>query len=196
VDYISMASEEACTLSLGRSCKAKAKAKAKHRLFLAEYAEHVRARDAAQERRAELLEVGFNTAWHNPTASDSSPWADMGNLDATAERVVHSDTRREVSTSMAAGIGVPCTECHTQHRGVCTYHDLLLADLVHLKLFASNFVPLRPEFNWLLGALWEVIISIQRSLAYGPVTPGKFRELRASVVRVREQCYLYVLEGA
>jgi hypothetical protein len=191
-----MASEEACTLSLGRSCKAKAKAKAKHRLFLAEYAEHVRARDAAQERRAELLEVGFNTAWHNATASESSPWADMGNLDATAESVVHSDTRREVSTSMAAGIGVPCTECHTQHRGVCTYHDLLLADLVHLKLFASNFVPLRPEFNWLLGALWELMFTIQRNLAYGEVTPEKFRELRASVVRVREQCYLHVPDGA
>ena len=191
-----MASEEACTPSLGRSCKAKAKAKAKHRLFLAEYAEHVRARDAAQERRAELLEVGFNTAWHNATASDSSPWADMGNLDATAESVVHSDTRREASTSIAAGIGPPCTECHTQHRGVCAYHDLLLADLVDLKLFASNFAPLRPEFNWLLGPLWELMFTIQRNLAYGEVTPEKFRELRASVVRVREQCYLYVPEGA
>ena len=191
-----MASEEACTLSLGRSCKAKAKANAKHRLFLAEYAEHVRARDAAQESRAELLEVGFNMAWHNAAASDSSPWADMGNLDATAESVVHSDTRRAVSTSMAAGIGVPCTECHTQHRGVCTSHDLLLADLVHLKLFASNFAPLRPEFNWLLRALWELMFTIQRNLAHGEVTQEKFRELRASVVRVREQCYLYVPDGA
>ena len=191
-----MASEEACTLSLGRSCKAKAKPKANDRLFRAEYAEHVRARDAAQERRAELLEVGFNTAWHNAAASESSPWADMGDLDATAESDVHSDTRREASTSIAAGIGPPCTECHTQHRGVCTYHDLLLADIVHLKLFLSNFVPQRPEFNWLLGALWEVILTIQRSLAYGPVTPGKFRELRASVVRVREQCYLHVPDGA
>ena len=100
-----MASEEACTLSLGRSCKAKAKPKANDRLFRAEYAEHVRARDAAQERRAELLEVGFNTAWHNAAASESSPWADMGDLDATAESDVHSDTRREASTSIAAGIG-------------------------------------------------------------------------------------------
>ena len=187
-----MASEEACTLSLGRSCKAKAKAKAKHRLFLAEYAEHVRARDAAQERRAELLEVGFNTAWHNATASESSPWADMGNLDATAESVVHSDTRGEVSTSMPAGIGVPCTECHTQHRGVCCYHDLLLADLVHLKISAENFVPPRPEFYWLRGALYTLMGTIHRNLAYGEVTSEKFRELRASVVSVREQCYLYV----
>ena len=199
-----MASEEACAVSLGRSCKAKEKAKAKNHLFIAEeryvklakYVKQVQARDVAEERRAELLEVEIDTAWHNAASSEPSPWADMEGLHATAESVVHSDTRGEVSTSMPAGIGVPCIECHTQHRGVCFYHDLLLADLVHLKLFASNFVPLRPEFNWLLGALWELMFTIQRNLAYGEVTPEKFRELRASVVRVREQCYLYVPEGA
>ena len=72
-------------------------AKAKTRLFIAEYAEQVQARDVAEELRAELLEVGFNTAWHNAASSEPSPWADMGGLDATAESVVHSDTRREVS---------------------------------------------------------------------------------------------------
>ena len=178
-----MASEEACALSLGRSCKAKAKAKAKVQ---------VQAFDVAVVHRAELLEFGFNTAWHNAASSEPSPWADMGGLDATAESVVHSDTRGEVSTSMPAGIGVPCTECHTQHRGVCFYHNLLLADLVHLKIFAENFVPPRQEFYWLHDALYSLMDTIHRNLAYGEVTPEKFRELRASVVSVTEQCYLYV----
>ena len=212
-----MASEEAFAVSLGRSCKAKAMAKAKTRLFIAEHIEQVQARDVAEELRAELVEVEFNTAWHNAASSEPSPWADMGPLDATAESVVHSDTRGEGSpwadmgpldataesvvhsntrgegsTSMPAGIGVPCTECHRQHRGVCRYDDLLFADLEQLKTFAEHFVPPRPEYCWLRDALYTLMRTIHRNLACDEVTSEKFRELRASVVTVMEQCYLYV----
>ena len=172
--------EAATVVSLGRSCKAKAKAKAKYLLLIAEYAEQALACDAAEERRAERLEAEFSTAGHNAAASEPSPWKDM---ESAVSILVPSSV---------AGTGIPCTECHTEHRGGCSFHDLLLTDIATLKLYAETLVPPGPEFHSLRGALYTLMGTIHGNLARGGVTPEKFRELRAGVLSVKEQCNLYV----
>ena len=146
-----MPSEAATVASLGRSCKAKAKAKAKerwqYRAFIAEVAEQVLANEAAEERRAAFFEAQVRQARHDAAASEPCPWADMEGVDDIAESVVHADNRGVVSILVPAGSGVPCTECQTQHRGVCSFHNLLLADISTLKLYAEAFVPPGPEFH-------------------------------------------------
>ena len=109
-----------------------------------------------------------------------SPWANM-------EGAVSI-----LGPSSVAGTGIPCTECHTQHRGGCSFHDLLLTDIATLKLYAETLVPPGPEFHSLRGALYTLMGTIHGNLARGGVTPEKLRGLRAGVLSVKEQCNLYV----
>ena len=59
-------------------------------------------------------------------ASQPSPWGDMEEtamVDNPADSVVHADASGLVSIIAPPGDGVPCTECHVQHRGTCSFHD-------------------------------------------------------------------------
>ena len=81
----------------------------------------------AEDRRRQHHDWQFGCGdWRMQAASQPSPWGDMEEtamVDNPADSVVHADASGLVSIIAPPGDGVPCTECHVQHRGTCSFHD-------------------------------------------------------------------------
>ena len=181
---------------LGRSCKAKAQAKAKAALndTMAAMSATMRADREAEERRSLLVEQEARDARHNEAASQPDPWGDMGEIaavDNPAESVVHADYRGFVSIIVPADSGVPCTECHVQHRGPCSFHDLLRADMDTLAMYKGVVLQVqiyRPEFDSYRAAIDATMADIHEALAEIGVAEDIFVHLRAAVHHVIKDC--------
>ena len=151
----------------------------------------MRAEDEAEERREQPREKEARDDWHNAAASEPDPWGDMEGsaaVDNPAQSVVHADARGLVSIFVPADSGTPCTECHAQHRGVCSFHDLLRADMNRLKMYADVFLPHGPEFYCYRGALYTIMSHIHDALAQGGITAEIFGNLRVIVRCMIEEC--------
>ena len=187
-----MANEQASEASLGRRCKAKAMAKAKEQDLAA--AMQRLSRQAAEEQRAAQRDAEFRDAWawENEAASQEDPWADMAAVDPAVDNlpgsVMHADARGCVSILVPPGSGVPCTSCHAVHRGPCSFHDLLRAEIAQLKLYADQFVPQTEEFAELRGALYQIMGSIHGYLAQGGLTLEKYNDIRLHARSARQHC--------
>ena len=178
---------------LGRSCKAKAKAKAKAALndTMAAMSATMRAESEAEERRSQLREQEARDAWHNEAASKPSPWGDMDEIaavDNPAESVVHADESGLVSIIAPPDGGVPCTECHVQHRGTCSFHDLLRADMDTLGMYLDVVLPHRPECYRYRAAIYTTMSDIHAALIETGIAEDMFVHLRASVQHVIKDC--------
>jgi hypothetical protein len=185
-----MAYEEASEASLGRRCKAKAKAKAKEPDLAA--GRECLAREAAEERRAAQCDAEFREAWRNEAATQEDPWGDMAAVESAVDNlpgsVVHADTHGGVSILVSPGSGVPCTSCHTVHRGPCSFHDVLRAEIAQLKLYADHFLPRTEDFAELRDALYQLMASIHGYLAHGGLTAEKYRELLLEARSAKRHC--------
>ena len=187
-----MAYEEASVASLGRSCKAKAKAKAKEPDLVREYVRECLAREAAEERRAAQCDAEFRLAWQNEAATEEDPWGGMAAVESAVDNppgsVVHADTHGVVSILVPPGSGVPCTVCYTVHRGPCSFHDVLRAEMAQLELYAEHFLPRTEDFVSLRAVLYQLMASIHGYLAHGCLTAEKYRELLAEARIVKRHC--------
>ena len=180
-----MAYEEPCVTSLGRtskpSSKAKAKAKAKEHEFVLQWREEALAREAAEELRAAQREVEVRSAWRAEAATEEDPWGDMADLESEVDNppgtVVHADTH-----------GVPCTVCHAVHRGPCSFHDVLRAEIAQLQLYADNFLPPSEDFHSLRALLYTLMGSIRGYLVDGGLTPVRYRELLSDARILKRHC--------
>ena len=185
-----MAYEEASEASLGRRCKAKAKAKAKEPDLAA--GRECLAREAAEERRAAQCDAEFREAWRNEAATQEDPWGDMAAVESAVDNlpgsVVHADTHGVVSILVPPGSGVPCTVCYTVHRGPCSFHDVLRAEMAQLELYAEHFLPRTEDFVSLRDVLYQLMASIHGYLVDGCLTPEKYRELLAEARIVKRHC--------
>ena len=193
--YVAMAYEEGSEASLGRRCKAKAKAKAKEPDFVREWKEQFLERaktKAAEELRAAQRDAEVRDAWRNEAASQGDPWADMAEVDSAADSlpdsVVHADTHGVVSFIVSPGSGVPCTSCHVVHRGQCSFHDVLRAEIEQLKLYADHFVPRTEDFAELRDALYQLMANIHGYLAHGGLTPEKYTDILLEVRSAKRHC--------
>ena len=182
--------QQASEASLGRSCKAKAKAKAKEP-DLAAGMELLR-RQAAEEQRAAQRDAEFRDAWENEEASQADPWADMAAVEPAVDHlpgsVMQADAHGCVSILVPPGSGVPCTDCHAVHRGPCSFHDLLRAEIAQLKLYADQFVPQIEEFVELRCTLYHIMASIHRHLAKGGLTREKYTDLLLHARSAKRHC--------
>jgi hypothetical protein len=189
---IAMAYEQTSEASLGRRCKAKAKAKAKEP-DLAAVMQRLPCQ-AAEEQRAAQRDAEFRDAWawENEAASQEDPWADMAAVEPAVDNlpgsVMHADARGCVSILVPPGSGVPCTSCHAVHRGPCSFHDLLRAEIAQLKLYADQFVPQTEEFAELRGALYQIMGSIHGYLAQGGLTLEKYTDILLHARSARRHC--------
>ena len=187
---ITMAYEQASEASLGRRCKAKAKAKAKEPDLAA--AMQRLSRQAAEEQRAAQRDAEFRDSWANEIASQADPWADMAAVEPAVDNlpgsVMHADAHGCVSILVPPGSGVPCTSCHAVHRGPCSFHDVLRAEIAQLKLYADQFVPQIEEFAELRGALYEIMGSIHGYLAQGGLTLEKYNDILLQARSARRHC--------
>jgi hypothetical protein len=187
-----MAYEQTSEASLGRRCKAKAKAKAKEP-DLAAVMQRLPCQ-AAEEQRAAQRDAEFRDAWawENEAASQEDPWADMAAVEPAVDNlpgsVMHADARGCVSILVPPGSGVPCTSCHAVHRGPCSFHDLLRAEIAQLKLYADQFVPQTEEFAELRGALYQIMGSMHGYLAQGGLTLEKYTDLLLHARSARRHC--------
>ena len=185
-----MAYEEASEASLGRRCKAKAKAKAKEPDLAA--GRECLAREAAEERRAAQCDAEFREAWRNEAATQEDPWGDMAAVESAVDNlpgsVVHADTHGVVSILVPPGSGVPCTVCYTVHRGPCSFHDVLRAEIAQLKMYADHFVPRTDDFAELRDTLHQLIACIHDYLAHGGLTPETYSDLLLEARSAKEHC--------
>ena len=166
--------QQASEASLGRRSKAKAKAKAKEP-------------DRAAQRDAELRD-----AWVNEVASQADPWSDMAAVEPAIDNlpgsVMHADAHGCISILVPAGSGIPCTSCQAVHRGPCSFHDLLRAEIAQLKLYADHFVPQIEEFVELRCALYHIMARIHRYLAKGGLTREKYTDLLLHARSAKRHC--------
>ena len=169
-----MAYEQTSESSLGRRSKAKAKAKAKEP-------------DLAAQRDAE-----FRDAWGNEVSSQADPWSDMAAVEPAVDNlpgsVMHADAHGCVSILVPPGSGVPCTSCHAVHRGPCSFHDVLRAEIAQLKLYADQFLPRTEDFAELRDVLYQLMASIHGYLAHGGLTAEKYRDLLLEARSAKKHC--------
>ena len=104
-------------------------AKANDNAFISAYKEELLASKAAERLREKLRNSETQTEMEKAAAAEPSPWDDMGDTD---DGVFHVDQFGYVSIQVPRGTGVPCTESHTHHAGICTFEDVLLAQMVSL----------------------------------------------------------------
>ena len=179
-----MAYEEAREASLGRRCKAKAKAMAKAKFYDEEMSARIaaiRAREAAEELAAAQREAEDLLAWRTEAASQPDPWANMADIedavDSLPGSVVHADAEGAVSAPVSPGLGVPCTSCHAVHRGRCSPHDVLRAEIGQLTLYADQCLPRTEEFAELRDALYKVMAKAHGYLVDGGLTPERYADM-------------------
>ena len=179
--------QQASEASLGRRCKAKARPKPD----LAAAMQRL-SRQAAEEQHAAQRDAEFRDAWGNEVASQADPWADMAAVEPAVDNlpgsVMHADAHGCVSILVPPGSGVPCTSCHAVHRGPCSFHDLLRAEIAQLKLYADQFVPQIEEFRELRCALYHIMATINGHLAQGGLTLEKYTDILLHARCAKRHC--------
>jgi hypothetical protein len=184
---IAMAHLLASEASLGRRCKAKAKAKAKEPDLVA--VRELLAREAAEEHRAAQCDAEVREAWRNEAATQPDPWGDMAAVEFAVDNLPGSVVHTASSTvDNLTGGGVPCTSCHTVHRGPCSFHDVLRAEIAQLKMYADHFVPRTDDFAALRDTLHQLIACIHDYLAHGGLTPETYSDLLLEARSAKEHC--------
>ena len=92
------------------------------------------------------------------------------------------------------GNGVPCTTCHRQHAGDCTFEDRLVADMHNLQCYAEAYLPRGPSLHHLRGDLYTLMAEIFRVVKTEQplVIAQKYGALRADVMQLTTQCNLHI----
>ena len=123
-----------------------------------------------------------------------NPWVDM---DDVSDDFVQIDHFRHLAILPPPGTGVPCTSCHRQHAGPCTFEDLLIADMNIMQFYAEVFLPAGPWFHDLRVSLYKLLGEIHHEVNFEEprVTADKFGVLRAAALNLKARCDLYVELG-
>ena len=114
----------------------------------------------------------------------------MGDTD---DSVFHVDQYGYVSIQVARGTGVPCTECRTHHAGICTFANLLLAQMSSLQDYAEVFLPAGAQFHELRGALYTLMGNIYTTVTHDGVKLQSFDDLQAAVLSLKARCDVHLL---
>jgi len=128
------------------------------------------ARESADRLRDELLDAAARTESAIDAAAMPSPWDDMGDILS----------------------GVPCTECHVQHHGICSIMNLLIKHMSTLNDFAEVFLPSGPQYYDLRGALYTLMGIIYATAKDGGVTLQDYKDLHADVLSLIARCDVHV----
>ena len=77
---------------------------------------------------------------------------------------------------------------HAVHRGPCSFHDVLRAEMAQLELYAEHFLPRTEDFVSLRDVLYQLMASIHGYLAHGGLTAEKYRDLSLEARSAKKHC--------
>ena len=98
-------------------------------------------------------------------------------VDSLPGSVVHADAEGAVSAPVSPGLGVPCTSCHAVHRGRCSPHDVLRAEICQLTLYADECSARSEGYAELRDELNKIKAEAHGYLVDGGLTPERYADL-------------------